>query len=83
MSQAALEDRLATLEREVDRLRRRLDAFNTAGQGTASPPNWIEAITGSMADDPEFQEVVRLGRAARQADRPADDGDSPKGESAA
>lgn len=83
MSQAAFEDRLATLEREVDRLRRRLDVTHPAGQNTASTPNWIEAVTGSMADDPEFQEVVRLGRAARQADRPADDGDAPQGESAA
>jgi hypothetical protein len=83
MSQAAFEDRLATLEREVDRLRRRLDSSNPTGQGTASVPNWIEAVTGSMADDPEFQEVVQLGRAARQADRPADGGGVSQGESAA
>jgi uncharacterized small protein (DUF1192 family) len=83
MSQASLEDRIATLEREIDRLRRRLGASDTGGKVAAGASNWVEAVAGSMANDPEFQEVVRLGRAARQADRPADDGDAPQGESAA
>ena len=68
------------LEREVDRLRHRLDASTTSGQGAAPAPNWIEEITGSMAGNPEFEEVVRLGRAARQADHPADDDNAAPGD---
>jgi len=30
--------------------------------------NWISDISGSFKDDPEFDEVLRLGREARQAD---------------
>jgi len=78
MIQLTLEDRLATLEREVDQLKRRLDT--SAGRGQGSNANWLDAVTGSMAGDPDFQEVLRLGRAPRQADRPADAGHVGPGE---
>lgn len=37
--------------------------------------DWLDAIAGSMRDEPAFDEVVALGRAFRYADRP--DGDEP------
>jgi hypothetical protein len=63
-----VEDRLASLEREVDDLKHRL---------AGGPPNprdgWVDRITGIMEGDPVFEEVVRLGREARAADRPQDE----------
>src|SRR5262245_61443479 len=35
--------------------------------------NGASRLAGSMKDEPEFAEVLRLGRAIRDADRPADD----------
>ena len=60
---AELEQRLAAVERQVAELRRQL-----------GPPatNWIEEIAGSFENDPAFAEVVKYGREAREADRPAD-----------
>jgi hypothetical protein len=62
-----LEQRLAVVEAAVADLQRLL---------AARPPavNWIEQITGSMKDEPAFEEVLEYGRALRQADRPAEEG---------
>ena len=64
MSQT-LEERIAKLEREVDILKSR--------QTNDKKKDWIAQITGSFADDPDFDEIVRLGREIRQADRAKDD----------
>lgn len=76
MAEATVEQRLSALERDLAELRARVEA----GQGaaaTGSRPSWLEGVVGSMKGFPEFEEVVRLGRAARHADRPSDD-DEPK-----
>jgi len=64
--QTPIERRLAALEREVSELKQRLNNGN-------AQVNWIERITGSMADFPEFEDVIRFGREIREADRPAVD----------
>jgi hypothetical protein len=64
MSQT-LEERIARLEREVDLLKSR--------RPEETKKDWIAQITGSFADDPDFDEIVRLGREMRQADRPKDE----------
>lgn len=58
-----IESRVESLEREMEEMRRRLDRADNS-------KNWLERITGSQADEPDFQEVLELGRAARQADVP-------------
>ncbi len=55
-----LEERLALLEREVAELKRALKPAT----------NWFQRVAGSMENDPEFDDVLRLGREIRQADRP-------------
>jgi hypothetical protein len=57
------EQRLENLESEVAEIKQRLKT-------ESKPANWLASIVGSMADYPEFKEVVRLGREFRQADRP-------------
>ena len=56
-----IEERLENLEREMDSLK-----LKTAAE---SKRDWISAIIGSFADDPDFDEIVRLGKELREADR--------------
>ena len=58
MSQTTLENRLSSLELEVARLKARL------GQAP-SCSTWVDSIAGSMENEPDFEEVLRLGRLAR------------------
>jgi hypothetical protein len=60
---STIEDRLARVEEEVVFLK---SQFN----GLRSKDHWIDQILGSFKDDPEFDEVLKLGRQIRQADRP-------------
>jgi hypothetical protein len=66
-NQSSLERRLEALEREVAEIKLRL----------ATPPangNWVDQISGSMKQFPEFEEVVRLGREFRESLKiPADE----------
>jgi hypothetical protein len=64
LQEALIENRLATLEREMAELKSRLP----------QKMNWLEQVSGSMANEPDFERVLELGRAARQADKLADDG---------
>jgi hypothetical protein len=65
---SSLDERVATLEREVASLQRRV----RAGECSAESP-WWERIFGSFADDPDFDEATRLGREYRESLRPTDD----------
>ncbi len=64
MASADLEQKVAALEAEVAKLRA---ALNTAGG--KQYPSWRE-IAGSFADDPAFEEAMRLGREWRESFRP-------------
>lgn len=67
MSQTrSIEERLDTLEHEMADLKRRV------GEGETKK-NWIEKITGTFENDPDFAEILRLGREIRRADRPDDE----------
>ena len=50
-----MENDLAQLKSQMDRLR--------------PERGWIDRITGSFKDDPDFEEILRLGREIRQADK--------------
>lgn len=52
-----LEKRVALLEREVSELKRQLRL-------SRGPKNW-ESTVGMFADDPDFGEIVRLGKEYR------------------
>ncbi len=62
----SIEERLAAVERELAELKTRLPLGPKA-------ENWVEKISGSMKDYPEFDEILRLGREMREADRPKDE----------
>jgi hypothetical protein len=61
-SDTQIDERLRAAEEAIAILQKKVDEL--------APLNWIEAVSGSMKDEPEFDEVLRLGRLMRQADRP-------------
>ena len=56
-----LEQRLEKLESEVAELRRQ-----SAGE---KKKDWLSQVAGSFQNDPDFAEIVKLGREIREADR--------------
>jgi hypothetical protein len=67
MQNATIEERLSNLEKEMAEVNRRLLKSPASPAPTA---NWLAAMIGSFENEPAFDEVLALGRAARQADRP-------------
>jgi uncharacterized protein YqcC (DUF446 family) len=61
-----LEQRLAALEAEVAELKHWPTAIPQAD-------DWVEQITGCVKDVEAFEEILRLGREFREADRPRGD----------
>jgi hypothetical protein len=61
MNQSAnlsIEERVAALEAAVANLQQR----------SAQNHNWVEQLSGSFKDEPEFEAVLAYGRAIRQGD---------------
>lgn len=69
MPNATLEQRMTAVETAV----RELQEAMRHRQPVA---DWLDRVIGSMKDEPAFDEVLALGRAARSADRPAEDSGS-------
>ncbi len=64
MSEATpIEKRVEALELQVTKLKQQL-------AHKQSPDDRFRRLSGSFADEPEFDEVLRLGREVRRADRP-------------
>ena len=61
-----LEERLTRVEQELELLKVKFGA-------ETQKPGWISKITGSFKDDPEFDEILRLGKELRDADRSEDE----------
>ena len=59
-----LESRVAILEEKVIQLQRQLDAVAPE----ANP--WWQYVVGAFANDPAFEEAMRLGREYRESLRP-------------
>ncbi len=66
MGANSLEQRVAALEAEVDLLKNKID--EKAGEKDARP--WWHKIYGSFANDPLYEEAMRLGRQYRESLRP-------------
>jgi hypothetical protein len=56
-----LEERLAAVEKEIRELKQ--------GKVPVQPKHsWLEKISGTFKDDPEFGEILRLGREIRKTE---------------
>jgi hypothetical protein len=64
MTTAELEQRLAALERAVEQIQAQL------AQSPAQQRHWWHDDAGRFANDPVFDEIVRLGREYRESLRP-------------
>lgn len=60
---SAIEQRLTQVEKELSDLKLYVQNLQPRG-------NWIDAITGTFNDDPEFDEILRLGKEIRNLDKP-------------
>ena len=69
MPGTSLKERVAALEQEVARLKAQL-----GNQGSSAP--WWEKIYGSFANDPMYDEAMKLGREYRES-QPLADEDEP------
>ncbi len=65
MLMATVEERLERLEKEVNLLKL---TQSSKVDLSAKKPGWIAKIEGSFRDDPDYVEILRLGREERQAD---------------
>lgn len=64
MSADSLEHRLSMLEAEVARLKAKVDGKKR------NSDDWLDKIYGSFANDPIYEEAMRLGREWRESFRP-------------
>ena len=64
MAARELEARVAALEVEMAQLKQKLDTV------TKPAKPWWEEIYGTFADDPIYEEAMRLGREYRESLRP-------------
>jgi len=64
MATARLEARLTALEAEVARLKLLVE------QSASPRKTWTDKILGAFANDPAFDEAMRLGREYRESLRP-------------
>jgi hypothetical protein len=63
MSAQTLEQRLAALEAEVAELKKQIRPPEPA-------KHWVDKIYGTFANDPLYEEAMRLGRKYRESLRP-------------
>lgn len=69
-----LTERIALLEEQVRQIQSRLPPETGAVSGRTAP-DFLARFSGIFANDPTFDEAVRLGREWRYADRPQEDAD--------
>ena len=62
-----------TIEQRLERVEKELADLGKDVKGMKPSGNWIDAISGTFKDDPEFDEILRLGKEIRDADRAADE----------
>ena len=70
MSAQTLEERLAAVEIELQKLKKEKE--QSKEQEKAIP--WWEQIRGGFKDDPHYLEAMRLGREWREAENNLDEG---------
>ena len=63
----------STVEQRLEQVEKELADLKSHVKNLRPASNWIDAITGTFKDDPEFDEILRLGKEIRDADRPSEE----------
>jgi hypothetical protein len=63
-----------TIEQRLENVEKELAELKDEVKTLIPPQNWMSAVTGTFKNDPEFDEVLRLGRELREADRAKESG---------
>jgi len=58
-----------TVEQRLSRLEKEFAQLKSQSANAGERSGWISDVTGSFQDDPEFDEILRLGREIREAER--------------
>lgn len=61
-----------TILQRVQKLEAEVQALKESKVGEKPERDWLDTMIGSFENDPDFDEIVRLGREFRHADRPKD-----------
>jgi hypothetical protein len=61
-----------TIEKRLESVERQLAALEGEMKSLKPDSNWISSISGTFKDDPEFDEVLRLGKELRDAEQPVE-----------
>jgi hypothetical protein len=64
-----VEERLSILEKEIAELKE-------GKSPVQAKQNWLEKITGTFKDDPDFGEILRLGQELRKTENGEADGEA-------
>ncbi|MFN6128963.1 MAG: hypothetical protein ACK6DC_09410 [Planctomycetota bacterium] len=62
---ASVEERLTKIEKEIEAIKTKIPADE-------SKTNWLNKVNGTFRNDPDFDEIIRLGKEFRDSDRPKD-----------
>lgn len=62
---ASVEERLAKVEKEIEELKSKTE-------NQSSKQVWLKKIEGSFQHDPDFLEIIKHGKEARDAEKPED-----------
>jgi hypothetical protein len=72
MAQEMQQAPAATIDARLTQLESQVAALKQQVEGNANK-GWLEHVIGSTKDMPDFDEVVRYGKEARQAQPPPED----------
>ena len=72
MSAQTIEERLTAVETKLQEMKREREQKKEQDSKAGKPRGW-KSIVGVFANDPEFEEAMRIGREYRESLRPKND----------
>jgi hypothetical protein len=60
---------MATVEERLTKIEKELEDLKAKAADQSAKRGWLKRIEGSFHDDPDFLEIVQLGKEARDAEK--------------
>ena len=64
-----------TIEQRLENVERELATLRGVVKTLKPDPNWITSMSGTFRDDPEFDEILLLGKQLRDAEKLPEESD--------